>query len=738
VNIKLKIPLVMVAFLLALTVTLVFFAGSQMRDTLLKDAEAKLDISRVARTSELKNYLNSIAEDLVLVASNPISSEAIDAFSQAWSEIEGSPKSVLQDLYITNNPNPLGEKENLTDAGDGSSYSAVHAKYHPWFRELQRTREYYDVFLFDLDGNLIYSVFKELDYATNVNSGQWKDTDLGVVFRQAAKGAEGRSHFADFHPYSPSYDAPASFISRPIYGAAGNKVGVLVFQMPVGRLNAMMQQSTGLGETGETYIVGSDKLMRSDSRFSDESTILQTLVDTESATQALEGNSGVTEINDYRGVPVVSSYGALEFNGITWGILAEIDQAEIEAPITDQVVVLVQASFIIILLLGGAAYYIGITIAKPVDIVATVSADLADGNMDIKIPFRNRKDEVGRMGTALESFRASVLESKRLNDEATQAEQERMQREAERAEKDRERDAEFESKRQEQEQQAIQNQIQERIRLADQFEHSVSGIVSKVMEKANILLRSAQLVEMSARETSEKSRESVENSREAGSSVQTVASGAEEMSASIAEINQSVTESSKTTSIATTAASDAVSRVEALGGVSEKVGEVVKLINDIAEQTNLLALNATIEAARAGEAGKGFAVVASEVKSLATQTANATQEIEHQIDEMQSASKLSIDAVRDVTSRIERMDAIGAEIAAAVEQQSEATREISRAAIHASDMTETVTDNIDAVGLAARANATTMTSVEEASSEVLELAKDLNREVEHFVNEMRG
>lgn len=268
----------MVAFLLTLTVALVFFAALQMRATLLSDAEAKLDISRVARTSELKNYLDSIAEDLALVAENPISAEAIGAFTQAWTEIEGSPKSVLQTLYITSNPNPQGEKENLTDAGDGSSYSAVHARYHPWFRDLQRTREYYDVFLFDLDGNLIYSVFKELDYATNLNSGQWKDTDLSVVFKQAARGQKNQNYFTDFRPYSPSYDAPASFISRAVYATTGEKIGVLAFQMPVGRLNAMMQKSEGLGETGETYIVGSDKLMRSDSRFSEDSTILKTLI----------------------------------------------------------------------------------------------------------------------------------------------------------------------------------------------------------------------------------------------------------------------------------------------------------------------------------------------------------------------------------------------------------------------------------------------------------------------------
>lgn len=421
--------------------------------------------------------------------------------------------------------------------------------------------------------------------------------------------------------------------------------------------------------------------------------------------------------------------------------MAEIDQKEIEAPITRQVIFLVQAAFVIILVLGGIAYYVGMTIAKPVDIIAFVAKDLAEGNLDVKIPFHNRTDEVGRMAHALENFRNSVRESNRLSAEAAQAaqaEQDRVQREIERKEKEREREAEFERQRQEQEQQAIENQAHERIRLADQFEHSVSGIVAKVIEKADILLQAAQLVEHSARDTAEKSNESVENSREAGSSVQTVASGAEEMSASIAEINQNVMESSKTTGIATAAANEAVTRVEALGGVSEKVGEVVKLINDIAEQTNLLALNATIEAARAGEAGKGFAVVASEVKSLATQTANATQEIERQIDDMKSASNLSIDAVRDVTKRIERMDAIAAEIAAAVEQQSAATREISRAAINASDMTEAVTNSIDAVGLAARANATTMSSVEAASSEVLGLANDLNREVEAFVAEMRG
>ena len=163
------------------------------------------------------------------------------------------------------------------------------------------------MFLVDLSGNVVYSVFKELDFATNLNKGEWKDSDLGNVFRKTKTAAKDSVAFFDFKPYAPSANAPASFIATPIVGAAGKNIGSLVFQMPVDRINTIMQVAAGMGKSGETYIVGKDFLMRSNSRFSKEPTILKTKVDTATVKKALANKSGIEVTPDYRGIPVFSA-----------------------------------------------------------------------------------------------------------------------------------------------------------------------------------------------------------------------------------------------------------------------------------------------------------------------------------------------------------------------------------------------------------------------------------------------
>jgi len=179
----------------------------------------------------------------------------------------------LQEHYIAENPNPTGQKHKLDDGGEGSAYDAAHRIYHPIIRSFLERFGYYDIFLVDPDtGDIVYSVFKEVDFATSLLSGPYKDTNFARTFLAARNAREGEFvRLVDFEPYYPSYNAPASFIASPIFDG-GEKIGVLVFQMPIERINNIMTshqawRDVGLGESGETYIVGGDFLMRNQSRF---------------------------------------------------------------------------------------------------------------------------------------------------------------------------------------------------------------------------------------------------------------------------------------------------------------------------------------------------------------------------------------------------------------------------------------------------------------------------------------
>ena len=255
----------------------------------------------------------------------------------------------LQDLYIRRNENPVGSKHLLEDAGDGSAYSRAHARHHPVLRAVQERFGLYDLFIADADsGDVIYSVFKEVDFGTSLRNGAFAETNLGKVFRQAAQAGRGDVvFFGHFGPYLPSYDKPAGFLAAPI--VEGRKVvAVVAFQLPLDRINAVVGETLGLGRTGETYAVGQDNLFRTDSRFLDRLDVKTTICNPKVPVKTMpvrdvfeNGGSGTAESVDYRGEPVLASWGPARIHAgdgpgnddVRWAIVSEIDRAEISAPV---------------------------------------------------------------------------------------------------------------------------------------------------------------------------------------------------------------------------------------------------------------------------------------------------------------------------------------------------------------------------------------------------------------------
>jgi len=249
----------------------------------------------------------------------------------------------LQHAYIAANPHPLGSKEVLDRGSLDTSYDALHEEVHPVIRSYLQQFGYYDIFLVDPDsGTIIYSVFKELDYATSLKDGPYANTNFAKAFR-AANQLTSPDEFVlvDYESYTPSYEAPASFIASPIF-KDGAKIGVAIFQMPIDRLNAIMTSRAGMGETGESYLVGPDLLMRSDSYLDPENRSVLTSflnpdlgkVDTVSVHRALAGETGSDLVIDYNGNYVLSAYAPVKVANHTWSIMVEIDLAEAMNPMT--------------------------------------------------------------------------------------------------------------------------------------------------------------------------------------------------------------------------------------------------------------------------------------------------------------------------------------------------------------------------------------------------------------------
>ncbi|UTW58695.1 HAMP domain-containing protein [Kordiimonas sp. SCSIO 12603] len=394
---------------------------------------------------------------------------------------------------------------------------------------------------------------------------------------------------------------------------------------------------------------------------------------------------------------------------------------------------------ILVVLIGGGAFYIvNFRVIRPINALSDTMDVLAQGNLDIDIPFTEQHDEMGSMANSVQVFKDNALERREM--EARQREQEEQERQRKEQEAEMKR-REDEERRIRDEQQAEQARIERRnemLKLADQFEESVMAVVESVSGSASEMETAAGGMASTAEDTSQKSNVVANAAQMASSNAQMVASAAEELSASVREITGQTTQSSA-------AARDAVNRTENAGkdiselvDAAQKIGDVVKLINDIAEQTNLLALNATIEAARAGDAGKGFAVVASEVKSLANQTANATQEISEQVGSMQQATNTAVRAMDEIKSIIGDIESTSVSIASAVEEQDASTQEIARNVSEVSSGTEEVTSNIHAVNEGATSTGAAATQVLGAAQQLTQQSTDLRGQVENFLKTIRA
>ncbi len=389
---------------------------------------------------------------------------------------------------------------------------------------------------------------------------------------------------------------------------------------------------------------------------------------------------------------------------------AESQGSQLEAGATaarTQSIVVAAAAIALVLLLGIWMAMKGI-VAPVRDLTATMDT-LAAGKLDTTVQGTQRADELGTMARSVETFRQGLLEVERLK-----AEQETLKQRAE------------------VEKRAAMNA------LADRFQSSVGSVVGTLSAASTELTAAAGSMASIAEETSRQATTVASASEQATTNVQTVASATEELASSVSEISRQVAQSTQIAGQAMGEVAQTNQTVQGLTTSVARISEVVRLISEIASQTNLLALNATIEAARAGDAGKGFAVVASEVKHLATQTARATEDITGRINEIQSATGQSVEAIDRINKVIQQMNEISLAIASAVEEQGAATQEIARNVAQAADGTQLVSANILQVTQASAETGTAASQVQASSAEVAQQAEGLKREVDSFLHQVRA
>ncbi len=547
-----------------------------------------------------KEYKKEMAVDDIASAKQRLSSYYSNDFNQEFKNRNGGQSAnidswldqlsdeavLLQDRFISSNPNALGEKDKLENAGN-SQYGLLHRKFHSHIRDFQSRFGYYDIFLVDPDsGDVVYSVFKELDYATSLKNGSFANTGIGEVFRNANQLQDkSDTSITDFAAYPPSYMDMASFIASPIFDQ-GKKIGILIFQMPIGDISAIMTHhknwsQVGLGESGETYLVGDDYYIKNESRFlvedpegyfaalkkagvSDKelaairiknSSIGLQKVESPGVKEALAGKSGFKIFPDYRNVPVLSAYTPVKIKGLNWVILAEIDEEEAFRSLQTLNSSIIESSMligIIFILAGGFiswlfAQYVGNLLNK----TSEAMRELAVGDGDLTHRLEESKgDELSEIGHWFNLFVSKLQKmiselnavSGNLNDYSNN--------------------------------------------LAEIATGSLNAISAQQDETQQL---ATAMTEMQA------------TLSEVASNVDSTSSATQEI-ANVSKVARDATDqnlqASKKMAAYIEETSNSISNLEK---DSDAIGSVLDVIKQIADQTNLLALNAAIEAARAGE-----------------------------------------------------------------------------------------------------------------------------------------
>jgi methyl-accepting chemotaxis protein len=682
-NLSIRVKLPAAFATVALAVALILSIGSGIIGTRgqLRLTQDNLTMTGMNRHDLLHEWLNSVSTTVRTSGNDSNSLQALYALSAAFKELGADGKSFLQSEYIANNPNPVGKRQ-LMDRAEGSEYyHSQHALFHNQFRKLTEQLGFYDIFLIDNAGNVVYTVSKESDFGENLKTGRLKDSSLAAVFDKASKGKANDIFVSDFTPYEPSGNSVAMFVATPIMNPAGKTVGVYAIQLPLAKISDILDRNNLAGTSTNIYLLNNTGQFLSNSRFPNEFKAGDTAPDLQHIVDGLNGKEDYYQDTQLMSgnVGFARSY-QIETNAGSWTLVIERDKVDVFASLTDLLILQIAfgvTSVIVSLIIG---LWVSKSFSKPISQLNKEISNVAAGDYQTQIQDISRKDEFGSISKSIDLLR-QVL--------AVNAAQEAL-RESKRAE-----------------QSIVVEQLKNALRnlatgdltqgLPEPFapEYEVlreyfNDAISKMDDVVSQISSATEGIHAQAGEITRSSEELAHRTEVQAATLEQTAAAMDEMTVSVKsaaagveEVETIVRDARKDADQSGIVVKEAVAAMAEIEKSSDQISQIIGVIDDIAFQTNLLALNAGVEAARAGDAGRGFAVVASEVGALAQRASSAAKEIKglistssQHVERGVERVKQAGDALQQIARRVTHISSLTSNIATGSREQSIGLNEI--------------------------------------------------------------
>ena len=676
-----RLPLFMVLFAVVLSATLISVGTWRYKTLAVEETRTNLTALTQSRKTAINDWFKRVEADLQTLAASPNSLKALQWFETSWDALGDDPQAQLQSAYMTDNPNKTGEKDLLDRAEGKETYHVQHAKFHPYFRNLLTKKGLYDLFLVTADGDIVYSVYKEADYATNLVTGPYANSGLGTAFREAMELTGDTIFMSKFEPYAPSAGQPAGFMSTPILSSRGQTLGALIIQLPVSQLDAIISEPRGLGQTGEAILIAPDQTTRSSSRFDGGFQFLDpidiVLDELPSDDQHFVFSSSMTGAAGTEVMSVATDVHLLSYD---WTLFVQKDTDELFGPITSTQQQLLLISAVCALVLSGLAWIFATSITRPISRLAQTMKLMEAGDLSVEVDDTHRKDEIGRIAHALESFQQKLLQTKDL--EAGQE----MAREEQTAVVEKLSAALIQLSNGDLSRTIDDTFPAEHESLRADFNATIQNLqtlIGEVVDASESIRRGSVEIGKASEDLSQRTENQAATLEQTAAALDEMTASVNSAAAGAKSVKDIVTEARDEAEVSGEIVQDAVAAMIKIEQSSDHISQIIGVIDDIAFQTNLLALNAGVEAARAGDAGKGFAVVASEVRALAQRSSDAAQEIKTLIDgstqHVEQGAQLvgkAGEALTSIVARVANISKLVADIANGSNEQATGLSEI--------------------------------------------------------------